>query len=385
MKAFAITEKGIEPYCAAEIKLLIGRKAEASERAVFFSTEDVLDLCRLCYTAQTASRVVQLIFEVEVSENLEKTVEFLEAAVKKESAALSGFLDDCSVIRVSCERHGIHVFNSTDISRELTRMLVSLAPERLVPSFKEADVGFFFFMLQDKGYFGVDFAGRDLSKRQYRVFSNPTSVKAVLAASLVHASEPSKNSVIIDLFASSGEICIEAAHFFSKKPINFYQKNFDFMRFPFLKEKHAGWEQFFELIDKKQVSVSAKLFNVDYSMQNINAAKKNAKIAGLEKDIGFSRLPLEDVDLKFEKQSVDRIISLFPCSSKRLVFAKVKKMYNDFFRQASLVLKKDGIVCLLSSKDDILQIGELDGFVIAEKETWFSGEKEYYFFKIKRK
>ena len=59
----------------------------------------------------------------------------------------------------------------------------------------------------------------------------------------------------------------------------------------------------------------------------VDFLKKNAKIAGVDKHINFSRVELEWLDIKFKKESIDRIITNPPISKN----ANLDKVYNEFF------------------------------------------------------
>jgi 23S rRNA G2445 N2-methylase RlmL len=313
---------------------------------------------------------------------LEKNIELFSEKLEKFKEVISKILNKSSIIRVFCERHGNHDFKSVELEHKITQIILSSNEEKnLVASYKEQDVLFYLFINQNKGFFGVDFAGRDLSKRQYRLFNHPTSIKGSLAAAMVWAAFPAQNSVILDPFCSSGVMCVEIAHFLSQKSVNFYKKDFAFTRLPFLK---YDWDSFFEKINKEQILSKAKIFGFDQSIMNINAAKKNAKVAGVEKFINFSRVNISDLDLKFKQGSLDIILTVFPSSSKRTALSKIKTLYRDFLRQAEFILKKDGLICILSAKDDISQLKEGTGaFKITEKKRWYSGKQELVFFKLK--
>ena len=49
-------------------------------------------------------------------------------------------------------------------------------------------------------------------------------------------------------------------------------------------------------------------------MKFVSFAKKNAKIAGVDKQINFSRCDLQNLDIKFKENEVDRIVTHLPSS-----------------------------------------------------------------------
>ena len=114
---------------------------------------------------------------------------------------------------------------------------------------------------------------------------------------------------------------------------------------------------------------------VDYS-------RKNAKIAGIDKEINFSRVELEWLDIKFKKESVDRIVTNMPTSKN----ANLDKIYNEFFYQSEYILKKDGAMGLITRIPDFVKkhASKHNFVVVKEKEVW-SGEQMLNILIIKKK
>ena len=63
------------------------------------------------------------------------------------------------------------------------------------------DVTFFVYIIGKRFFFGVDFAGFDLSKRNYKVFALADSIKASVAYSLVRLAGVKNGMVVLDPFA----------------------------------------------------------------------------------------------------------------------------------------------------------------------------------------
>jgi 23S rRNA G2445 N2-methylase RlmL len=101
-------------------------------------------------------------------------------------------------------------------------------------------------------------------------------------------------------------------------------------------------DKLFSKIDAEILKETLKIYCFDKEFRYLNSAKKNAKIAGVDKDINFSRSDVEWMDTKLDKESVDKIITQPPQPTKNLDIKKLTKIYDEFFYQAEFVLKKKG-------------------------------------------
>ena len=93
---------------------------------------------------------------------------------------------------------------------------------------------------------------------------------------------------------------------------------------------------------------------------------------------------VEWLDMKLDKESVDQIVTNPPrCTSFNE--KKIKKVYNELFYQAALVLKPKGNVTLITTTPDIIEEqAKKHGFKVSKKSEIFQG-KEKVFFLILRK
>ena len=197
-------------------------------------------------------------------------------------------------------------------------------------------------------------------------------MKGTIAYSLARIAEVKEKEVILDPFAKGGEICIETALFLSNLSVNYYSKD----KFLFLKMKNFekfDFDKFFSKLDKRKEK-KLKIYCCDNLMNNIQAAKKNAKIAGVHKDINFSRNDLEWLDVKFKKKTIDKIITYLPFSKVNL--HNIKKVYKEFFYQAEYILKDKGkIVVITEEVENVKEFLEQYKFKIKEKREVWQGQK----------
>lgn len=126
----------------------------------------------------------------------------------------------------------------------------------------------------------------------------------------------------------------------------------------FDKFSDLDFEKIFESYE--ETDMKNKIFATSYDLREVNAIKKNSKIAGVNKDIEFAKKEIEYLDQKFEENEIDLIVSYVPNLSKKIM--------NEFCHQAEFIAKK---VVLLTDvefscnekyfnieKEKILRIGE---------------------------
>jgi 23S rRNA G2445 N2-methylase RlmL len=106
-------------------------------------------------------------------------------------------------------------------------------------------------------------------------------------------------------------------------------------------------------------------------------AKKNAKIAGVQKYITFSRQNLEWIDLKQEEKKVDKIVSYPPQESRNTPQKEITKIYHELFYQAEYILNDTGLVVMLSKSLDLLkENAEKFKFFLKETKELRMGEQK---------
>ncbi|AJF61568.1 TPA: methyltransferase [Candidatus Woesearchaeota archaeon] len=350
-EAIAITNKGAEDVAAEEIKELIGSKAEVSETLAKFSIKDYSELCTVCYRSQSISKAVLLLFEFKVEKELDKTVKNLTGSLKKDGIS-EWFLGK---YKVESGREGEHDFHSVDVGAEASKCLFELMKKTGKPEidYDLPDVIFYIYIYGNSGYFGVDFAGIDLSKRQYKIFNHPEALKGTTGYAVLRKAGIKKDSVIVDPFMGSGVIVIEAALYAMGFPVHYYSKDrLFFTNFEFFKK--YGEKKFFEMHDKKIKREMTNVSGYDFQLRFLNAAQKNAKLAGVDKYITLSKKEVEWMDMKFGKNNVDFIISDPPRMSKHKDVGLMRKIYNELFYQAEYILKKTGKVVLLAKEYELL-------------------------------
>jgi putative N6-adenine-specific DNA methylase len=364
MKGLAITHKGIEEVTSLEIKELISGKTEVLEGCVVFEFNKLEDLIVLCYKAQSVQKILFL-FNSCKTDQLNSVLEKIN---------YSAWLDDKTTFRVSCETNNNEI-DSTEFSKNAGEIIFNTAEKkngfRPIVNLNNPDVVFYLFVQNDTCYVGVDVSGKDLSKRDYKIFSSQNSIKGTIAYALLRAGDYKAQEVLLDPFCKSGEIVIEAALFASKLPVNYYSKeDFAFVK---LKEfRELDFKKVFENIDAKILKQVAHIYAYDSEQKLIIQAKKNAKIAGIQKEITFSRQNLEWIDLKQKEKAVDKIITYPPQLSKKTEDSDIEKKYHEFFYQAEYILKDNGLMVMLTKATELLEkeAAKYKIFLKNKKDIW---------------
>ena len=383
MKGLAITEKGIEDIATLEIKELINAKAEIKDSCIIFDIKNLTDLCVLCYKSQSVNRILYLFKHFEFDNNF-----FKIASEKIEKIDFSEWLDKNISFVVRCIKTENDDLSTSEIERMIGEFILNNIKKnknyKQKVDLREPDIIFLVYINKDSCYIGVDFSGFDLSKRSYKIFMHPAALKGTIGYALVRIAGFDKKDTLLDPFSGSGIIPIESALFALDFPVNFYNKEkFSFLRLkPF---NNANFNRFFDAIDKKISKEKLRIFGYDNSMKFVNYAKKNAKIAGVDKQINFSKVDVEWLDIKFEKDSVDKIVTDVPAMSKYSDNKSIEKVYKELFYQADFVLNKNGIIVILTRDlNSLKKFYEEYNFKIIKKRKIYSGKEELLIAELKK-
>lgn len=338
MKALAITHNGLEDISALEINELIKTKTTIQEGCVLFDAEQE-DLALLCYKSQSIKKIIILLDSFSI-----KSIKEIKASVKRNTEEIKKYLKDEKTFAFRCLKQENKELSTEEICLEAANSLKTASKVDL----NNPDIILFFYICKKNGYFGIDLSGEDLSKRDYRIYVHQEALKATIAYSLLKISKYDPKDTILDPFCGSGTILIEAALFAANTSPNLYSKE----KFAFLKLFSTDLSKF----DKKK-DFKGKIIGYDKELMHVVSAKKNAKIAGIEDNIEFSRAEIEWIDtkIKIQESSIDKIVTNPPNLTKRLNEKTVEKLYNQLFYQADYILKKDGTVTLITKTPDLIK------------------------------
>src|SRR3989338_3300733 len=148
MKGLAITSKGVEEAASVEIKELISAHCRIESGCVAFEN-----------------------FFEEFKTFIEKT-------------GFDEWVDKSKKFKVECIREGKHDFNSVNVEGKAAGLIQNKFKNKKF-DIKSYDILFLVYIVNDKCYFGVDFAGFEMNKRAYKIFLHSNSLRGTIAYALV--------------------------------------------------------------------------------------------------------------------------------------------------------------------------------------------------------
>jgi len=350
MKGLAITHKGIEDITSLEITELLKTNTIIKDSCVIFEPKSEDELALVCYKAQSIKKVLVLIDSFTIT-----SLQDLEKSVKKKTVEITKFLKGTFAVR------SLKIDNEQFSSEELILEAANALRTTAKVNLNNPDVIIFVYVYKDNCYLGIDISREDLSKRDYRIYTHQGALKATIAYALLRIANYQNGESILDPFCGSGTILIEAALYANGLSPHFYNKD------------KFSMDIDLEKFDKTK-KFTGKIFGFDNELRHVMAAKKNAKIAGIEKSIHFSRAHIDDV--KVSEQSIDKIITNPPNLTKRTNPKALKEIYEDMFHQAEIVLKAKGTITIITKTVDMIK--DVAKHFIIQKERPLEIGKERY-------
>ena len=195
-------------------------------------------------------------------------------------------------------------------------------------------------------YLCVDTSKEDLSKRDYKIFAGSDPYKGTTGAAFAMFSGFDAKKSTVDVMCGAGILSVESALIVSGRSAHYFNKEkFLFTRWqiPSLADPFDKWDE--DILDRK---IAFRV--LDSNNRSVEAAKKNAKIAGVIRQLSFARMDAEWLDIKFEESSVDLCMSMVyvPLRTPQ----EHAKWFEEFFYQVEFILKKGGAACLLCKQPE---------------------------------
>lgn len=337
MKFLVLVNPGIEELAIKELSNYKIKNTKNEPAAIIIETT-IEEIIRIAYKAQSINRILLLFDSFQFKDDFEKKLEKIKLIYlnkKQTFAARSEHLNNTSL-------------SNNEIQQTVGAFVAKKIGTKV--NLSHPDITIFTFINKNKAYIGIDLTD-DLSKRDYRIYMQRDQLKATVAFASLLFSEWTPEKNLLASFCNTGLIPIEAALASTNTSPHFYKKEkFLFHKIPDFKNavKQMAKE------DTKITKPSSQIHAIDQSMRQVEAAKKNAKIAGINKAIQFSRKELSWFDTKFGEASIDRVVCVIPQPSKLVSEEKIEKLYHEFFYQCKYILKKDGKICLITKYPDLL-------------------------------
>jgi len=149
-------------------------------------------------------------------------------------------------------------------------------------------------LFRDVCSISVDSSGEHLHRRGYRLATAKAPLRETLAAALLLASEWDPGTPLVDPFAGSGTIAIEAARLARRMPPGL-SRDFSFLRWP-------GWDPAIwrQALDEARSTMldraPAPIVASDRDAGAVEAARQNAERAGVAADLEHRLGPISDLE-----------------------------------------------------------------------------------------
>jgi putative N6-adenine-specific DNA methylase len=376
-KAIAITNKGFEDITEEEIKEICGKsvKTMAKDSVVIFETTKQ-NILKVAYRTQTIRFVFLFIekFEFSSIDDFNK---------KSKNINYSDFVSKEEKFAVKCYKNSDFDKNisSYEIEKEIADNI------QFSVDLKNPDIIIGTFVTKSNCYIGIDICGFDMSRRYYKIFNSPKSIKGNLAFFLLKRANYSGKERLLDPMAGSGTIPIEAAHYSSKRSLNYYRKkDYKFLKMKIFEDVFLGSKlNFFKKEDAliKDAPSKEKIYAYDNQLSCVNSIKKNAKIAGVSKYVFQGRGEIDWIDTKFNEKSIDIIVTNPPAWSK-FNEKKNTKLFEQLFSRAKPILKKSGKIVILTNTDTVCKIAKSEKFKLNERWEFKIGDSIKYIFSFSK-
>ncbi|MGV8141004.1 MAG: hypothetical protein ACP5NW_01030 [Candidatus Woesearchaeota archaeon] len=350
-----IVNKGFEKVAVSQIREILGdvKEITVENTIVIFKSHSMEDAYRFIYKNQIANRVMYMIDEFDYH-----TEDELLASISKIVNGTDDALLKDLILKGSDFRASIKMDEHTDVTyleAEIGGILIDYAKvfgTSMKVNLKNPTLNFCVYIHNSHAYVGIDLSD-DLSKRDYKIFNNAVSLKGPTAFGLLMLAGYDPKDVYLDPCCYSGVLEIEAALYATQTSHRYYNKSFPFMKmFP-----ETDWDRFFKKIDSERIDTKFSIVGSDKLLSSVTAAVKNAKIAGVESTIDFRRIDFDWMDIKFEEDSVDIIVTFLQGSSKH--DKNLVKDFKQIFYQAEYILKDSGkLVVMCLSKDLLMKASE---------------------------
>lgn len=221
---------------------------------------------------------------------------------------------------------------------------------------------------------GVDLVGYPLSKRDWRIHVTRNSLKPTIAAATAVYAGILQDAAVFDPYANDGTLMIEAALLVSRTSPRKYEKRFAFERMPAL--EGIDWQEWKKAQGARELDVHPlKAFSE--SMKEMNAIRTNGKLAGVDRVVASTRVPIDWMDTKIEESSIDAMLTSLPTSGRAFPPKRMERFLDNLFNQAAYVLKEEGtFTCIMDKPDEITPHAEKYGFVILSMREVFMGRRK---------
>ncbi|MFT4313251.1 MAG: methyltransferase [Candidatus Woesearchaeota archaeon] len=367
-KILIICDKGFEKECGFEIQTLFGEKKIDIHTQYCICELNSEELLTFVYQTQTALKVFIILSSYEFSESLQS--DFLSHIGKIE---WTNWIDSSHSFKVTAKIP--QPYDSQEFAGFCGGRILEQVSDGVV-DVQNPSTHVRIQYLQNKLFICIDCHPKNLEKREYKIYTQPTTIRSSIAANMVLYARPQKNDKILDPFCGCGTIPIEAGFFCAQKSPRFYEKDLPILR---IKEFSAYTEKFFADIDtqSKNHEMTQQIIGADILGKSVDATKKNAKIAGILSHLSIIRSDVDWIDTKFEPKSISKVITVPPFYAEHNQ-KKLTKTYTQFFKRSHDFLTDDGKIYLLTNNPEFLSPIAQNFYLKCHTHECFMGQTKLY-------
>ena len=308
MQIFALTTRGLEHLCAAEIASVTGFQIEKTAyRRVEGSFTGLLSALPGLRTVDDLFITLATWHDVSHQRHWLTTCAERSAQLdlKQYLATLSQLrpIPTSPMFSVTVNFVGKRNYTAPEVKAVIAESLTRQNKWLYAEDDREADLNVRVFIDHNTALVGLRLAAQPLHRRAYKQVHIPGALKPTAAAAMIHLAGVSAGAVMVDPFCGSGTIAIEAA----------------------------------------QMGINS--LTGDIAATAVEAAVTNAQAAAVSVAISHwdaSHVPLRD-------QSVDYAISNMPWGRQVQVDAQLSRLYAQSFAEMKRIVISDGKIVLLTT------------------------------------
>lgn len=369
-----VAEKGCREFLKTEIQEIIGEVGKNTHCDSVLLHLDEKKLVKTLYKSQTVNTALLFLksFRFESEKALIKKIR--ESSFKDVNKHL------LSSYKVVCERQGTHDFTSVELEKKIYDTIQSNIEAQA--DVRNPHAKLTVLIRDDEVVFGINLSTEELTKRNYKIFNNSRDLRATIAASFLIFSGFSGEKTVFNPYSLGGTLVIEAALKAANKSVRYYTKDvLERIRLKGVETRSVMDEE----DEKIKEEIEGSLHSFDKNFRNLSSQKKNSKIAGVDKIIDFAKVHPTQADLRFERDSVDLIMSRLIEPTNKLSADDVEELYDTMIYRFEYVLKPKASICLIL-EDEALFTKKADefGFFLKEKKEVYQGQLKLNFVRYAR-
>lgn len=330
MEILGTTLENIEDIAQKEISELISKEAKIILPGILGFTANEQELINIIHNSRAFIKFYSLISTVEFRnfENLKEKISNLDFSK----------LQEPFVVRV--EKKDNEEFKSLNLERDVGEIIHETFNKEV--NLKDPTTIICLIIRENTCFITIDYTKEKLSRRDYRINLNVHTVNPLIYYFMLRFSDWKVNEILVDPFANTGEILIEAASYALRMPSN--------------KDTIFQYTKLTNLVPNEEVTkIKLKIYGLDENQFNIKKTMFNATAAGVQEEIKLSQGGVEWIDTEFKEKEINKIISYPPYTSKTHSKKEIKEKYYELFHQADYVLGDEGNITILHPVDENIQ------------------------------